>query len=70
MQRESDQRVAAWNSPRSSNPMDSLSSIRIGVRCWQAHSVRGFLSRTLGKKTGTPVESFKSEAGERAYRLK
>jgi hypothetical protein len=50
--------------------MDSLSSIRIGVRCWQAHSVRGFLSRTLGKKTGTPVESFKSEAGERAYRLK
>jgi len=37
---------------------------------WQAHSVRGFLSRTLGKKTGTPVESFKSEAGERAYRLK
>lgn len=36
---------------------------------WQAHSVRGFLSGTLGKKMGTPVESFKSEAGERAYRL-
>jgi hypothetical protein len=36
---------------------------------WQAHSVRGFLSGTLGNKMGTPVESFKSDAGERAYRL-
>jgi hypothetical protein len=36
---------------------------------WQAHSVRGFLSGTLGKKLRTPVESFKSAAGERAYRL-
>jgi Protein of unknown function (DUF3489) len=36
---------------------------------WQAHSLRGFLGGTLGKKMGTPVESFKSDAGERAYRL-
>src|SRR5216684_1894439 len=36
---------------------------------WQPHSVRGFLSGTLGKKRGTPVESFKSGDGERAYRL-
>ena len=36
---------------------------------WQAHSVRGFLSGTLRKKMGTPVESFQSDAGERAYRL-
>ena len=36
---------------------------------WQAHSVRGFLSGTLGKKLKTPVESFKSDAGERFYRL-
>jgi hypothetical protein len=36
---------------------------------WQAHSVRGFLSGTLVKKMGTPFESFKSDAGERAYRL-
>jgi hypothetical protein len=36
---------------------------------WQAHSVRGFLSGTLRKKMGTPVESFKSDAGERTYRL-
>ena len=36
---------------------------------WQAHSVRGFLSGTLGKKMGTPAESFKRADGERAYCL-
>jgi hypothetical protein len=36
---------------------------------WQAHSVRGFLSGTIVKKMATPVESFKSDAGERSYRL-
>jgi hypothetical protein len=36
---------------------------------WQAHSVRGFLSGTLGKKMGTPVKSSKRADGERAYRL-
>ena len=36
---------------------------------WQPHSVRGFLSGTIGKKMGTPVESFKSTEGDRAYRL-
>jgi hypothetical protein len=36
---------------------------------WQAHSVRGFLSGTLGKKMGTPAESSKRADGERAYRL-
>jgi len=36
---------------------------------WQAHSVRGFLSGTLSKKTGDPVESFKHADVERAYRL-
>jgi hypothetical protein len=39
------------------------------VTAWQAHSLRGFLSGTLKKKMGTPVESFKSDAGERAYRV-
>ena len=38
------------------------------VTQWQAHSVRGFLSGTVGKKLGTPVESFKKDNGERAYR--
>ena len=36
---------------------------------WQARSVRGFLSGTLGKKMGTPVKSSKRADGERAYRL-
>jgi Protein of unknown function (DUF3489) len=37
---------------------------------WQAHSVRGFISGTLGKKRGRTVESTKREDGERLYRLK
>jgi hypothetical protein len=36
---------------------------------WQPHSVRGFLSGTIGKKMGTPVESFKGVEGDRCYRL-
>ena len=34
---------------------------------WQAHSVRGFLSATIGKKMGLKLESTKREDGERAY---
>ena len=37
---------------------------------WQAHSVRGFISGTLGKKLGLAVESVKGENGERTYSLK
>ena len=36
---------------------------------WQAHSVRGFLSGSLGKKMGLSIESAKSEAGDRIYRI-
>jgi len=36
---------------------------------WQAHTVRGFISGTLGKKMGLAVESSKNEAGERTYRI-
>jgi hypothetical protein len=36
---------------------------------WQPHSVRGFLSGTIGKKMGMPVESFKSSEGDRSYHL-
>jgi hypothetical protein len=36
---------------------------------WQPNSVRGFLSGAIGKKMGTPVESFKSPEGDRSYRL-
>jgi hypothetical protein len=37
---------------------------------WQAHSVRGFLSGTVGKKMGLTVASEKSEQGERTYAVK
>jgi hypothetical protein len=36
---------------------------------WQAHSVRGFLSGTLGKKMGLAVASTRREDGERVYSL-
>jgi hypothetical protein len=37
---------------------------------WQAHSVRGFLSGTIGKKMGLTVTSTKGEDGERSYAVK
>jgi hypothetical protein len=37
---------------------------------WQAHSVRGFLSGTVGKKMGLKVTSAKGEDGERSYSVK
>jgi hypothetical protein len=37
---------------------------------WQAHSVRGFLSGTVGKKLGLAVTSTKGEDGERTYSVK
>ena len=37
---------------------------------WQAHSVRGFISGTLGKKMGLTVASTKGEDGERSYSIK
>ena len=35
---------------------------------WQAHSVRGFLS-TAAKKHGLKIESTKTEAGDRVYKI-
>ena len=37
---------------------------------WQPHSVRGFLSGTLGKKMRLTVTSTKAEDGERSYSVK
>jgi hypothetical protein len=36
---------------------------------WQAHSVRGFISASVGKKMGLKVESAKNDTGERIYRV-
>jgi hypothetical protein len=36
---------------------------------WQNHSIRGFVSGHVTKKLGLKVESTKSEAGERIYRI-
>ena len=37
---------------------------------WQKHSVRGFLSGSLGKKMGLTVESTKDVDGARIYSIK
>ncbi|MGD1092915.1 MAG: DUF3489 domain-containing protein [Bryobacteraceae bacterium] len=37
---------------------------------WQPHSIRGFLSGTVGKKMGLAVTSTKGEDGERSYSVK
>jgi hypothetical protein len=36
---------------------------------WQAHSVRGFLSGTVGKKMGLAIISTKGENGDRTYSI-
>jgi uncharacterized protein DUF3489 len=42
----------------------------IKVTGWQPHSLRGFLSGTVSKKTGLAVTSTKGEDGERSYSVK
>jgi hypothetical protein len=37
---------------------------------WQPHSLRGFLSGTVGKKVGLSLTSTKGDDGERVYSLK
>jgi hypothetical protein len=40
------------------------------VTGWQNHSIRGFLSGTVGKRMGLTVESTKREDGARVYSIK
>ena len=42
----------------------------IKATSWQPHSLRGFISGTLGKKMGLAVTSTKGEDGERTYAVK
>jgi hypothetical protein len=41
----------------------------MSATAWQAHSVRGFISGSLGKKMGLKVESEKRTDGERCYKV-
>ncbi len=40
------------------------------VTGWQPHSIRGFLSGTVGKKMGLTVKSVKGDNGQRSYSVK
>jgi hypothetical protein len=47
----------------------TLNEIRIATG-WQAHSVRGFLSGTIGKKLGFNIDSIKVANQERIYSIR
>jgi hypothetical protein len=51
------------------SPQVHLLVASIAATDWQAHSVRGFISGTLGKKMGLTVLSTKAENGERTYSI-
>jgi hypothetical protein len=41
----------------------------VEITGWQRHTVRGFISGAVGKQLGLKVESTRTEAGERRYRI-
>ena len=41
----------------------------MSATAWQPHTVRGFLSGTVGRRLGLPVTSERRSDGERAYKL-
>jgi hypothetical protein len=53
-----------------SRPGGATTTELIKATGWQPHSVRGFLSGTLGKKMKRTVTSTKGKDGERTYSLK
>lgn len=61
---ESRRNVGAHPSPQVHLLVDSMKATG-----WQAHSVRGFISGTLGKKMGLTVQSEKNSEGERNYKI-
>ena len=65
--------IAAITAPQAGLPTQ-VGIIRTSAYCalcrcrHKAHSIRGFISGSLGKKMGITVESFKRTDGVRAYR--
>ena len=51
-------------------PMGATLPELIDASGWQAHSVRGFLSGTVKKRMGLPIESVPDAQGVRRYRIK
>ena len=51
-------------------PNGATSKELLKLTGWQKHSLRGFLSGTVGKKMGLAVTSTKGEDGERSYSVK
>ena len=49
--------------------MSSSDALNTKATDWQNHSIRGFVSGHVTKKLGLKVESTKSEAGKRTYRI-
>jgi hypothetical protein len=58
---------ASWITPRILE--SSYSERKGGPTNWQNHSIRGFVSGHVTRKLGLKVESTKSEAGERTYKI-
>jgi hypothetical protein len=61
---ESRRNVGAHPSPQVHLLVDSMKATD-----WQAHSVRGFISGTLGKKMSLTVVSTRTADGERRYSI-
>ena len=57
-------RVVAMLSTPESATLDAIMS----ATCWQAHTVRGFVSGSAKKKLGLPIESTRVD-GKRTYRI-
>jgi len=57
------------NVPAHPSPQVHLLVDPMQATAWQAHSVRGFISGTVGKKMSRTVVSTRSGDGERSYSI-